>query len=52
MTDDEVPKSVSQYMKRIGAKGGAAGRGAKKKRSGAHYKKMVEARKKNKVAKK
>jgi hypothetical protein len=32
-------------MATIGAKGGAASRGASKKRSPAHYRKMVKARK-------
>lgn len=42
---NDVPKEVSAYMKKIGARGGAAGKGEKKKRTGTHYKKMVEARK-------
>jgi len=47
----EVTKSVSDYMKSIGSKGGAAGKGKAKKRDKAHYQKMVAARKK-KAAKK
>jgi hypothetical protein len=47
MTD--VPKQVSDYMSAIGAKGGAKGRGKKKRRGGSeHYRKMSAARKKQK----
>lgn len=43
------PKAVSDYMARLGKKGGEA-KGARKKRSAAHYKRMVEARKAKKSA--
>jgi hypothetical protein len=46
-----VPSEVSEYMKKIGAKGGAASRGASKKRSAAHYRKMVKARLKKRAEK-
>lgn len=36
----EIPKSVSQYMARIGAKGGAKGKGKRKKQDPEHYKRM------------
>lgn len=38
------PKAISDYMAALGKKGGEA-KGARKKRSAAHYKRMVEARK-------
>lgn len=47
-TDEDVPKSVSEYMKKIGSKGGQAGRGKAKKRTAAHYAAMAAARKKAK----
>ena len=40
----KIPLSVSSYMAQIGAKGGSAGRGKKKKRSPEHYRKMIEKR--------
>jgi hypothetical protein len=49
---NEVPKQVSEYMRDIGSKGGAAGKGKKKKRDAAHYQKMVAARKRNKAKRK
>lgn len=42
---NEIPKPVSDYMSAIGKKGGSAGKGSKKKRSAAHYQKMVASRK-------
>lgn len=45
-----VPDEVSDYMATIGSKGGKSGAGEKKKRSAAHYKRMVEIRRKNKAA--
>jgi len=44
-----VPLAVSDYMAKIGAIGGAKGHGAKKKRTAAHYKKLVEIRRRNKA---
>lgn len=42
---DEVPQDLSKYMAELGAKGGAAARGASKRRGGkAHYKRVAEAR--------
>jgi len=50
MTRD-VPKSVSDYMAKIGAQGGKNGKGKKKKRGNAeHYRKMVEARERKREA--
>jgi hypothetical protein len=37
-------KSVHEYLSEIGARGGKAARGAAKRRSPAHYAKMVRAR--------
>jgi hypothetical protein len=37
---NDIPKSVSAYMATIGAKGGKAAKGAKKKRCRAHYKRL------------
>ncbi len=47
-----VPKNrqVSEYMAGLGTKGGQAGTGAKKTRSAAHYKRLVEIRRKNRLA--
>jgi len=42
----DVPKSVSAYMKKIGSKGGQAGKGKAKKRPAEHYQKMVDERSK------
>jgi len=42
----EIPKAVSEYMKKIGRKGGQNGKGASKTRSASHYQKMVRARRK------
>lgn len=39
---------LKKYMSEIGRKGGKAGRGESKRRDPDHYKKMVEARNKNK----
>ena len=36
-----VDPAVSEYMRKIGAKGGAAGSGAKKKRPKEHYRKTL-----------
>ena len=36
-----VDPAVSEYMRKIGAKGGKAGSGAKKKRSPEHYRKTL-----------
>jgi hypothetical protein len=41
-----VPPAVSEYMRKIGAKGGANGKGVRKIRKKAHYKNMAKARKK------
>lgn len=41
---------ISDYMAKIGAKGGQSGTGESKKRSPAHYKKMAAARKKKRLA--
>ena len=49
MTD--VPQAVSDYMAKIGAKGGAATRGEKKNRGKAHYEKMQRARARKKARK-
>lgn len=41
----DVPVGVSKYMAELGARGGAAARGASKRRGGkAHYKRVAEAR--------
>jgi hypothetical protein len=48
----KVPTEVSDYMKKIGARGGAKGRGKKKARDAAHYQKMVAARKRNQAKRK
>ena len=40
----DVPRAVSDYMKKIGSKGGAAGKGKAKKRSPEHYEKMIVSR--------
>lgn len=45
------PKAVRDYMAALGKKGGEA-KGATKKRSAAHYKRMVEARKAKREQKK
>jgi len=45
-----VPEEVSEYMAKIGAKGGKKGRGAKKKRPKEHYKKLGEIHRKRKAA--
>jgi hypothetical protein len=44
-------KAVRAYLAQIGAKGGAAGKGAKKKRSPEHYRKIVAASVKARAAK-
>jgi len=36
-----VDPAVSEYMRKIGKKGGKQGRGSKKKRSLAHYRKTL-----------
>lgn len=36
----KVPKSVSEYMATIGAKGGAKGKGKRKIRDPEHYRRM------------
>ena len=41
-----VSKSVSAYFSEIGAKGGAAGKGSKKRRDAAHYKRLADMKKK------
>ena len=43
-------KRVSEYMSALGTKGGQAGTGAKKTRSPSHYKRLVEIRRKNRLA--
>lgn len=40
-----VPKAVSNYMAEIGSKGGAAGKGSKKRRDAAHYKRLADMKK-------
>jgi hypothetical protein len=40
MTD--IPKEVSAYLASIGAKGGKAAKGIKKKRTNAHYRRLGE----------
>ena len=47
----KVPSEVSEYMKKIGAKGGKNGKGASKVRSAAHYRRMVAIRRRNKAEK-
>jgi hypothetical protein len=42
----KIPSEVSEYMRRIGAKGGRNGKGTSKSRAPAHYKKMAKRRKK------
>lgn len=42
----KIPPAVSDYMRKIGAKGGKNGRGASKTRTASHYRKMVLARRK------
>lgn len=37
---NDIPKSVSEYMAAIGKKGGSASKGAKKKRTKAHYRRL------------
>ncbi len=39
---NDIPEEVSEYMKKIGAKGGKAAAGSKKKRSKAHYQRLGE----------
>lgn len=39
-----MAKQPSKYLAEIGRKGGAAGRGAAKRRSPEHYRRMVELR--------
>jgi hypothetical protein len=43
-----IPKEVSEYMRKIGSKGGKNGKGSSKTRNAAHYKKMVELRRRKK----
>jgi hypothetical protein len=45
-------KAIRDYLAEIGAKGGAAGKGASKKRSPEHYRKIVAASVKARAAKK
>jgi len=45
----KVPPVVSDYMAKIGAAGGKNGRGKSKARNAAHYKKLVEIRRKNRL---
>ncbi len=47
-----IPKNrqVSEYMAALGAKGGQAATGAKKTRPASHYKRLVEIRRKNRLA--
>jgi hypothetical protein len=47
-----VPDEISEYMAKIGAKGGKKGRGAKKKRPASHYKKLGDIHRKRKAAEK
>jgi hypothetical protein len=44
---EKIPPAVSDYMAKIGAVGGKSGKGKSKARSAAHYKKLVEIRRKN-----
>lgn len=44
----QIPEEVSEYMAKIGSKGGKT-KGAKKKRSTAHYKKLGEIHRKRKA---
>jgi hypothetical protein len=43
-----IPKEVSEYMRKIGSKGGKNGKGSSKTRNPAHYKKMAELRRRKK----
>jgi hypothetical protein len=45
-----VPKSVSEYMRQIGRKGGKAGKGKAKKRTPAQYKELARIRKAKRTA--
>lgn len=47
----ETNNAVKEYLATIGRKGGASGKGDKKRRSPEHYKKMVEARRKKRKKK-
>jgi hypothetical protein len=47
----EIPEEVSEYMAKIGAKGGKA-KGTKKKRPKAHYKRLGELHKARAAARK
>ncbi len=44
---DKLPPAVSDYMAKIGAEGGKKGKGKSKARSAAHYRRLVEIRRKN-----
>ena len=46
-SNGDVPSAVSEYMAKIGAKGGAKSKGVPKKRSPKHYRRMVEIRRRN-----
>jgi len=46
----KIPSAVSEYMRKIGAKGGKSAKGKKKTRPASHYRKMAEIRRRNRVA--